>query len=159
MNMTREQAILDCEGPWRFAMKRHLGPLRTPARGVLFEDGTVILRWAGETPSTAVYASFAECERVHGHDGTEFIWNDRRPTAAFVRASNDCVQDSFENCPFASIGGLARRDAPAPPSYVAESDREEYLRGYLTSACAMYGDDWRTREFGWSPALTIGATT
>lgn len=41
------------------------------AQGVVFEDGTTVLRWT--TPhaprSTAVYQSLEDCESIHGHGG------------------------------------------------------------------------------------------
>jgi hypothetical protein len=73
----------------------------------------------------------------------------------FDRARSDCVQDAYENSPFASIGGLDKRAAPVAPSYIAESEREEYVRGYIAQAREMYGEDWRTCSFAWAPALTI----
>jgi hypothetical protein len=46
------------------------------ADGVEWGDKTVVLRWRGETPSTAVYSSIEMCQAVHGHDATEFAWLD-----------------------------------------------------------------------------------
>ena len=40
------------------------------AEGYVFEDGTVALRWLTEHRSTAIYASVAECEAIHGHNGS-----------------------------------------------------------------------------------------
>jgi hypothetical protein len=73
----------------------------------------------------------------------------------YHRAQTDCVQDSYENCPFASIGGLDKRVEMKAPDYIAEADRDEYLRGYRDQAKAMYGEEWQTCGFGWGPALTI----
>lgn len=39
------------------------------AEGVVFSDGTTIMRWLTETPSTGTYASVADLERIHGHGG------------------------------------------------------------------------------------------
>jgi hypothetical protein len=39
------------------------------AEGVMFSDGAVVLRWAGETPSTVVWASLEDAMKVHGHNG------------------------------------------------------------------------------------------
>lgn len=45
------------------------------AEGVEFHDGTVALRWRTEYRSTAIYASIADVERIHGHNGkTVIIW-------------------------------------------------------------------------------------
>ena len=47
------------------------------AEGVQFKDGTVCLRWRGTTPSTVVYNSIEDMEKVHGHNGhTKVIWKD-----------------------------------------------------------------------------------
>lgn len=48
------------------------------AEGVLFSDGTVAVRWHGQHPSTAVWASLADAEHVHGHGGlTRVVFLDR----------------------------------------------------------------------------------
>lgn len=73
----------------------------------------------------------------------------------YNRARTDCVQDSYENCPFASVGGLDKRDNMKAPDYITQDEREEYLRGYRDQAKALYGEDWQTCGFGWHPALTI----
>ncbi len=45
--------------------------------GVQFTDGTVALRWRGEHPSTATYASIDDAIWVHGHDGKTILeWID-----------------------------------------------------------------------------------
>ena len=45
------------------------------AEGVEFHDGTAALRWKSEFKSTAVYASMADVEAIHGHNGqTKIVW-------------------------------------------------------------------------------------
>lgn len=46
------------------------------ADGVEFDDGTVVVRWRTATPSTVDWASMADAERVHGHEGstTRFVF-------------------------------------------------------------------------------------
>lgn len=39
------------------------------AEGVEFSDGICVLRWLTATPSTGMYASLEDLERIHGHDG------------------------------------------------------------------------------------------
>lgn len=39
------------------------------AEGVEFTDGTVVIRWLGDTPSTVVWPDLQAAKRVHGHDG------------------------------------------------------------------------------------------
>lgn len=47
------------------------------AEGVQFSDGTSVLRWLTSTASTAVYASVADIDAIHGHGGnTEFVFLD-----------------------------------------------------------------------------------
>lgn len=72
------------------------------------------------------------------------------------RGHLDCVQDSCENCPFASVGGLEQRHHPIAPNYIPGGLAAEYLAGYEAAALELYGADWRTCTFSWQPALTIG---
>jgi hypothetical protein len=47
------------------------------ASGVQFDDGTTVIRWKGETPSTVVWEDLADAESIHGHVGsTRFVWLD-----------------------------------------------------------------------------------
>lgn len=47
------------------------------AEGVEFSDGVAALRWRTEFTSTAIYASIAELEAIHGHGGaTSIVWVD-----------------------------------------------------------------------------------
>ena len=71
------------------------------------------------------------------------------------RGKSDCYQDRCENAPFSSVGGPDSRDNLKAPSYIKPEDVDDYLTGYTMSANEMYGDDWRTCEFGWRPVLTI----
>jgi len=44
------------------------------ATGVEFDDGTVVIRWQGERPSTVIWASLRDAVAIHGHDGkTRFV--------------------------------------------------------------------------------------
>ena len=154
----RRQAAVEIEGPWRFQMLRIVQGLTKPsvvADGCMFDDGCCVMRWRGEHWSTAVYAKFDDMKAVHGHDGTSFVWLDEERSKEFSAGVSDCVQDSCENCPFASIGGLAARENPVP-KYAKPGAEPEYLRGYIAAARAMYGSDWQTCEFSWAPAIVIG---
>lgn len=71
------------------------------------------------------------------------------------RGHLDCIQDGYENCPFASIGGLEARHAPVAPKYIPAEEAADYLAGYCQSALEQYGSDWRTCTFSWQPAITI----
>lgn len=39
------------------------------AEGVVFDDGTVVLRWLTEIKSTVFFESIKDVESVHGHEG------------------------------------------------------------------------------------------
>lgn len=75
ISVSREQ---DCPQP--FGLYRHqdvtgVSGSGTVAYGVQFADGTVVIRWLGENPSTVVWASLDAAMRVHGHDGrTRVVW-------------------------------------------------------------------------------------
>lgn len=43
------------------------------AEGVVFEDGTVAMRWRTKHVSTALYASVADVEAIHGHNGKTVV--------------------------------------------------------------------------------------
>jgi hypothetical protein len=47
------------------------------AHGVQFPDGVCIIRWVGETPSTVIWNSILDAEKIHGHGGNTTIeWID-----------------------------------------------------------------------------------
>lgn len=47
------------------------------AEGVQFGDGTVVIRWLGDRPSSVFWASIADAMAVHGHGGhTKLMWVD-----------------------------------------------------------------------------------
>lgn len=49
----------------------------TVAEGTQFSDGTVVVRWRGDHPSTVMWADIHHAQRVHGHAGaTTFHWLD-----------------------------------------------------------------------------------
>lgn len=47
------------------------------AEGVQFTDGTCVMRWLTGTPSTAVYSSIQDVEKIHGHEGATVIEFDK----------------------------------------------------------------------------------
>jgi len=48
------------------------------AEGIVFTDGTTVLRWLSAHPSIVVYGSFTDMETIHSHGGkTEVIWRDK----------------------------------------------------------------------------------
>lgn len=47
------------------------------ANGIVFPDGSVAMRWATGTASTAVYASVEDVKTIHGHGGkTRVVFTD-----------------------------------------------------------------------------------
>lgn len=47
------------------------------AEGVEFEDGTVVIRWAGKAQSTVVWNNIVDAVKVHGHgNSTIVVWVD-----------------------------------------------------------------------------------
>ena len=71
----------------------------------------------------------------------------------------NAMQDCCENCPFASSGGMDKREAMEAPEYVPEDQAEEYLRGYRAFCDESYGPGWETATWGWKPALQIDPKT
>lgn len=122
------------------------------AEGVIFDDGSCVMRWLTQHRSTAFYDNIETIEKIHGHEGKSKIVYTGNP---FQRAIEDCYQDACENTPFASVGGLEKRSAMEAPAYITPKERDTYLRGYKTAALLQYGADWETCEFGWKPALII----
>ena len=50
----------------------------TVAEGVVFSDGTAVLRWMVGLRSTAIYDSIEDLAAIHGHDGaTQVRWLER----------------------------------------------------------------------------------
>jgi hypothetical protein len=125
------------------------------AEGAVFSDGTCVLHWLTARRSTAVYGCLDDLLAIHGHNGKTRILYTGDP---HDRGRMDCIQDSCENVPFASIGGLEARVDLGAPKYISPSESERYLHGYVTVAHELYGSDWRTCSFAWKPALTIEST-
>lgn len=47
------------------------------AWGVCWPDGTAVVRWISDTPTTAVHDSMKSVEAIHGHGGhTRVVWAD-----------------------------------------------------------------------------------
>lgn len=69
-------------GMRRFRIDRYQDPTGVSgtgcvAQGVVFSDGTVVVRWLGESPTTTVHGSVESVERIHLHEGRSRIrWED-----------------------------------------------------------------------------------
>ena len=45
--------------------------------GIMFEDGTVIMKWNTDTTSVGIYESIADVVTIHGHNGKTVVdWAD-----------------------------------------------------------------------------------
>ena len=60
--------------PRRFVLRRNedisgVSGTGHVADGVLFPDGTTVIRWRTKHRSTTVYESLGDCIRIHGHGG------------------------------------------------------------------------------------------
>jgi hypothetical protein len=58
----------------RFTLVREVDPsgvsgVGVVACGVQFDDGTAVVRWLGDRPSTVVWQSIEDALVIHGHDG------------------------------------------------------------------------------------------
>jgi hypothetical protein len=65
--------------PEEYAAKGTANPPDEPQfEGVVFSDGTVVVRWLTQFRSHSVWASWADLEAVHGHPeyGTRIDWLD-----------------------------------------------------------------------------------
>lgn len=122
------------------------------AHGVVFEGGQVALCWL-KSKTIGIYTSLDQVREIHGHGGdTEVV----ELTDVFIRGAENAALDQCENAPFASIGGLERREAMRAPEWIhGLRDTDEFLKGYCHQARVMYGDDWKTCSFSWTPALVI----
>lgn len=59
------------------------------AEGVMFTDGTAVMRWVSEHTSTAVYRSVEDIKTIHGHGGaTKLVWIDEQEPVSDVQPSN-----------------------------------------------------------------------
>jgi len=81
---------------------------------------------------------------------------------AFEHGYRNCGLAQMENSPFVHVGGLGRRMSFQRPQwwdehYPGDDGRllRAYYQGYAKAAAEIYGPDWRTCEFGWTPALRI----
>lgn len=54
------------------------------AEGVVFNDGTVAMRWRTKHSSTCIYDSIDDVETIHGHGGkTRLVWL-HEPTRTYI---------------------------------------------------------------------------
>jgi hypothetical protein len=126
------------------------------ADGIVWHDGTCTVHWRTAHTSTTVFQTFADMVAIHGHGGKTRVHFAEHP---FNLGAHCALMDAMENVPCGSAGGLGQRHALSAPAYVKEPDRAAWIAGYETKCAAMWGADWRTCAFGWTPALTISEAT
>lgn len=92
------------------------------ARGVVFGDGTVAMRWITTNRSTALYDSMLDLLKIHGHEGktrVEFdvaAHEDDRPCAACGHLFVQHVHDGYGICDIAKCGCGGMKPSPLGPS-------------------------------------------
>jgi hypothetical protein len=74
-------------------------PDKPQFEGVVFTDGTVVVRWLTACVSTSVFDSFETLMRIHGHTeadsrhGTEVVWHDEDTQQAFAAGLRAALAD------------------------------------------------------------------
>lgn len=93
------------------------------ARGVVFPDGSVAMRWdAGPDRSTVLWDSIDAAERIHGHGGaTRIVWDDYQ-LAHVVDAELDGL-DWVHTCKVCGATGSTSPALPCPGRSILEEGR------------------------------------
>lgn len=103
------------------------------ARGCIFEDGKVAMRWRTATASTTMFESIADVIKIHGHGGkTRVVFDDERADGE--------DQERDENGRFAGGGGGGGSEAAAKQFEALRSKVREVAKasGHL--------DGWEEQE-------------
>lgn len=91
----------------KFHLQRHedtsgVSGLGRIAEGIVFSDGTTVVRWLSACGSTNVYANSEGVKQVHGHGGnTELVWDDPDPAPGDNSAEDEGLNkilDDPESC-------------------------------------------------------------
>lgn len=62
---------------WREVDVSGISGTGTVAEGCEFSDGSTVVHWVGELPSTSVWPSVRDVAAIHGHNGkTQVRWVD-----------------------------------------------------------------------------------
>ncbi len=148
---------------WRFELIETKDSIHTIfAQGVEFTDGSYILRRINtKHPSTEMYASLIDFTMRCLLPGIRLVWYplDETDREGFRHGELNCKQNYLSNAPFASVGGLESRPKLQAPRWATEKGDDyanAYIRGYIYAAVKLYGGDWATCSFGWTPAPKIG---
>lgn len=82
--------------------------------GIEFTDGTVALRWLTGTTSTAIYATIADVETIHGHGGkTRVVWLEDHMAAglmSLIEGKNTELKRHHLAARIGDLNGSAVRD-------------------------------------------------
>ena len=119
-----------------------IGGMSHVADGVIFKDGACALRFCAQS-LTIVCESFEDVVKTHLRNGKMRVEMFDHP---YELGKTAAIQDSIDNIPCKSIGGLKARQAPIVPEHVREDDRVAWCSGYTDACNAMYGPMWRVRE-------------
>jgi hypothetical protein len=120
------------------------------ADGVVFHDGTVVVRWRTATPGTTSFASLEHAKTVHGHDGkTVFEFHDWEPPIVWLCCM--CFSDMdppLNHCYQCGAGGSAVPMAKSQLEQIQTHDKQrlesieklhEELRAVRRVALDVYG--------------------
>jgi len=113
------------------------------ADGVRFGDGTVALRWHGESPSLLFYASWDAAAKVHIHDNETTLMVVGN---SWERGHHDAVQDRCEN--IRDLLGHEKNGEPQKPRWIVVDDWPVYLLGYEACFREMWSNEppWVRRK-------------
>lgn len=69
------------------------------AQGVVFSDGTTVVRWLGEHPTTTVHPSVESVEHIHLHGGASSIrWEDPICFQCGAEIERDMSSPKHQHC-------------------------------------------------------------
>jgi hypothetical protein len=112
------------------------------AEGVVFSDGTAVLRWTTANHSTCLYDSLAALDAIHGHGGkTRVVFSDAPP--AFVELPKPHLMVGFEGAD-AELEAATNNCAVAQPGarYAYDNVRKiRAPRGWHAVACWWQGGE------------------
>lgn len=77
MNAIRTFTVFRPNAPETHDANQKNAPNEAQFEGVIFSDGTCVLRWLTAARSTSVWNSFADMQLIHGHPeyGSYFVWH------------------------------------------------------------------------------------
>jgi hypothetical protein len=102
------------------------------AEGTTFSDGTVVLHWLGDRPTTTIMSELAWVIDLHGHGGkTRLVWDDDRPDPEFNEKDVEFLHDLLslaEWAPVMTIHAPARKLLAKVRAAMGRSDQSDPVR-------------------------------